>query len=57
MALFGSYGWGDGQWMRDFEDRITSYGGQLISDGLIVQNEPEDNCEECLAFGMAIAKA
>ena len=56
-ALFGSYGWGDGQWMRDFEDRITSYGGQLISDGLIVQNEPEDNCEECLAFGMAIAKA
>ena len=57
IALFGSYGWGDGQWMRDFEDRITSYGGQLISDGLIVQNEPEDNCEECLAFGMAIAKA
>ena len=57
VALFGSYGWGDGQWMRDFEDRITSYGGQLISDGLIVQNEPEDNCEECLAFGMAIAKA
>lgn len=21
IALFGSYGWGDGQWMRDWEDR------------------------------------
>ena len=57
VALFGSYGWGDGQWMRDFEDRVTSYGAQLIGDGLIVQNEPEDNCPECIEFGMNIAKA
>lgn len=57
VALFGSYGWGDGQWMRDFEERILSYGGQLIADGLIIQNEPEDSSEECIEFGMNIAKA
>ena len=56
VAVFGSYGWGDGQWMRDFEDRITSYGGQLIGEGLMIQNEPEDSSSECLEFGMAIAK-
>lgn len=57
VALFGSYGWGDGQWMRDWQERMESLGCTLINDGLIIQYEPEDNSSECIEFGMAIAKA
>lgn len=56
VALFGSYGWGDGQWMRDWQERIESLGCTLIGDGLIIQYEPEDNSSECINFGMTIAK-
>ena len=36
VALFGSYGWGDGQWMRDWCERVKEDGAQLFSDeGLI----------------------
>ncbi|GAA0078582.1 flavodoxin [Clostridium sp. CTA-5] len=54
VALFGSYGWGDGQWMRDWEERMISYGCQSTIDPLTVQNEPEDE-DECRDFGKKIA--
>ena len=57
VALFGSYGWGDGQWMRDWQERMESLGCTLIADGLIIQNESEDNSPECIELGMTIAKA
>lgn len=57
VALFGSYGWGDGQWMRDWQERMESLGCTLIDDGLIIQYEPEDNSSECIELGMTIAKA
>lgn len=57
VALFGSYGWGDGKWMRDWQERMESLGCTLIADGLIIQNEPEDNSPECIELGMTIAKA
>ena len=57
VALFGSYGWGDGQWMRDWQERVESLGCTLINDGLIIQYEPDDNSSECIEFGMSIAKA
>ena len=57
VALFGSYGWGDGQWMRDWQERMESLGCTLIDDGLIIQYEPEDNSPECIELGMTIAKA
>lgn len=56
VALFGSYGWGDGQWMRDFEERMIGYGCSIIGDPLIVQNEPDDNEQECIDFGKKIAQ-
>ena len=31
IALFGSYGWGDGQWMKDWEDRIASDGATVLN--------------------------
>ena len=57
VALFGSYGWGDGQWMRDWQERVESLGFTLINYGLIIKYEPEDNSSECIEFGMSIAKA
>ncbi|MBR4174470.1 MAG: flavodoxin, partial [Lachnospiraceae bacterium] len=32
IALFGSYGWGDGQWMRDWEDRCRAAGANIVTD-------------------------
>ena len=39
IALFGSYGWGDGEWMRNWCDEVKGYGGNLLSDGLIVNGD------------------
>ena len=55
VALFGSYGWGDGQWMRDFEEKRISYDCTIIESPLIIQNEPDGNEQECIDFGKRIA--
>ena len=43
IVLFGSYDWGDGQWMRDWEDRIKSSGANLKAEGLIVHLTPDED--------------
>ena len=44
IALFGSYGWGDGQWMRDWTERMKNAGANVINgEGLICQEEPDDD--------------
>jgi flavodoxin short chain len=53
LALFGSYGWGDGQWMRDWSERMEKAGAELIVESLIVNEAPEG--DECKSFGSAIA--
>lgn len=56
VALFGSYGWGDGKWMRDWEERIEGYGAKLLGEGLIVNGFPEgDEAERCVEFGKNLA--
>jgi len=56
FALFGSYDWGDGQWMREWEDRMKSCGANLIADGLIIQNTPDDEgLELCHSLGKIIS--
>ena len=59
IALFGSYDWGDGDWMREWEKRVSAAGGQLISgEGLIVNNEPDEFAlGECKKLGQALATA
>ena len=43
IALFGSYGWGDGEWMRTWCDRAKDAGAELVEDeGLICNNTPDD---------------
>ena len=56
VALFGSYGWGTGEWMEAWQERMQSYGATLISDGLIVNEEEIDDNEQCVEFGKLIAK-
>ena len=57
VALFGSYGWGDGQWMRDWQDRTEKAGAQLFrGEGLIINETPdEDGIRQCRDFGAAFA--
>lgn len=47
IGLFGSYGWGDGQWMRDWEERVVNAGGSVVGGQGVVANEAPD--EEALA--------
>jgi flavodoxin short chain len=56
VALFGSYGWGDGEWMRNWEQEMKDAGVLLTGDGLIVNETPEgENAERCAAFGRQLA--
>ncbi len=56
VALFGSYGWGDGQWMRDWEDRCSSAGINLVTESVTANNAPDDEAiEQCKALGAALA--
>ena len=52
VALFGSYGWGDGQWMREWTERTTKTGANLYDDGLLVNGFPDADAKvQCTAFG------
>lgn len=56
LALFGSYDWGDGEWMREWTKRMRDGGADLVADGLIVHNTPdEDGLETCRALGRKLA--
>ena len=56
IALFGSYGWGDGQWMRDWEDRCKNAGVVLACDSVTANNDPDaDAVAACKALGAALA--
>ena len=55
-GLFGSYGWGDGEWMHNWEDKCREDGALLVSDGVICQEEPDDEAvEKCKELGKALA--
>ncbi|MCI9355335.1 MAG: flavodoxin [Firmicutes bacterium] len=55
VALFGSYGWGDGKWMRDWEERIP--GAALFEEGLIVNGMPVgETKQQCVDFGKKFAE-
>ena len=55
IALFGSYGWGDGEWMRNWEDTCRNAGGELACDSVICQDAPDDEAEaNCRSLGAAL---
>ncbi|MBQ7433850.1 MAG: flavodoxin [Lachnospiraceae bacterium] len=57
VVLFGSYGWGDGEWMRNWEASSREQGLNLAADGLIWNDAPdEEGVEACKALGAAVSK-
>ena len=59
IALFGSYGWGDGEWMRDWTTRMEAAGATVLNgEGLICHETPdEDGLSECRELGIQLANA
>ena len=57
IALFGSYGWGDGQWMRDWCERVKEDGAVLFrEEGLICNETPDDDVQAaCRKLGADLA--
>ena len=59
LLLFGSYGWGDGEWMRDWCQRMEEAGAHLICEEGVIANETPDDAalEECRAAGKELITA
>lgn len=59
IALFGSYDWGDGEWIREWHDRMSGYGAKMIQDQdeLIAHLTPEDeDIKKCKELGKKLAE-
>ena len=57
VALFGSYGWGDGEWMRTWESDCDSAGMNLVCESVICTETPDDAAlEACRALGKALVE-
>ena len=57
VALFGSYGWGDGEWMRTWESDCDSAGVSLVCESVICTETPDDAAlDACRALGKALVE-
>lgn len=58
LALFGSYGWGDGEWMREWAERVRNDGAALVNDEGLTANETPDDAAlaDCKALGAKLAE-
>ncbi len=55
IALFGSYGWGDGKWMRNWEERCNDDGAILACESVVCNDAPDDAAiENCKSLGAAL---
>lgn len=58
LGLFGSYDWGDGEWMRTWQERAQTAGATLLGDGVIANLTPDDDAlAACEALGAKAAQA
>ena len=59
IALFGSWGWGGGEWMRNWQERVTAAGAELVTDeGYTVNEAPsDDDLAKLKALGAELAGA
>ncbi|MGM9540008.1 flavodoxin [Anaerovibrio sp.] len=57
VGLFGSYGWGSGEWMEDWQARCKEHGANVFGDGVIVNNTPDDEAlAQCRSFAEGFVK-
>ncbi len=57
MALFGSYGWGDGEWMRSWEKDCENAGLNLVCESVTCCEAPDDAAlAACRALGKTLAQ-
>ena len=55
IALFGSYGWGDGEWMRTWEESAGNAGAILACDSVMANEEPDDEAKTaCRNLGQTL---
>ncbi len=58
IALFGSYGWSDGEWMKNWDGTCNAAGAILVCDSVICNESPDAETEEaCKNLGSALANA
>lgn len=58
VGLFGSFGWGDGEWMRNWQDHVLLAGARLFEDGLVLNEAPDARgIKICEAFGRRFAQS
>ena len=56
IGLFGSYGWGDGEWMRSWESRCNDDGANLACESVICNEAPDDDAlAACRELGASLA--
>ena len=56
IALFGSYGWGDGEWMRTWEETCQGDGVVFACESVICNEAPDDEADAaCVSLGKALA--
>jgi flavodoxin short chain len=57
VALFGSYGWGEGEWMDAWQERTVATGAKLFEEGFKVNSTPSSEEEDrCVEFGEGFVK-
>ena len=57
VVLFGSYGWGDGEWMRNWDEEVKALGVVIAADFVIANEAPDDGAiAACESLGAALAK-
>lgn len=58
VALFGSYDWGDGEWMRSWEERCRNAEIRLACDSVICNEMPDDEgLMQCEKLGEKLTEA
>ena len=58
VGLFGSYGWGDGEWIRTWTEDAEAAGARMVVEPVMANGSPDGDAETaCAALGTALANA
>jgi len=58
VGLFGSYGWGDGEWIRTWAEDAEAAGARMVVEPVMANGSPDGDAETaCAALGTALANA